>query len=267
MQYKLLALDIDGTLVNSEGKITPRVKQAIRQAVDAGCHVMLATGRFYRGMIKIQEELGLTVPCMVYGGAQIVDNGKRLYEVSIDPETTYECMQWANEMGLYVQTYEGDNYFFEKHTPYSDLYAKGIGIEGEEMPGMTSRKDLASPKILGIDEPDRIRELQDIAREKFAGRLQVAISKPRYLEITNPKVNKGIALVFLCKHYGLKPENCIAMGDGTIDAPMIEYAGLGVAMENADDMTKSVANLICPSNDEDGVAYIIDKYILGGETA
>ena len=67
MQYKLLALDIDGTLVNSEGKITPRVKQAIRQAVDAGCHVMLATGRFYRGMIKIQEELGLTVPCMVYG--------------------------------------------------------------------------------------------------------------------------------------------------------------------------------------------------------
>ena len=132
---------------------------------------------------------------------------------------------------------------------------------------MTSRKDLASPKILGIDEPDRIRELQDIAREKFAGRLQVAISKPRYLEITNPKVNKGIALEFLCKHYGLKPENCIAMGDGTIDAPMIEYAGLGVAMENADDMTKSVANLICPSNDEDGVAYIIDKYILGGETA
>ena len=104
MQYKLLALDIDGTLVNSEGKITPRVKQAIRQAVDAGCHVMLATGRFYRGMIKIQEELGLTVPCMVYGGAQIVDNGKRLYEVSIDPQTTYECMQWANEMGLYVQT-------------------------------------------------------------------------------------------------------------------------------------------------------------------
>ena len=222
MQYKLLALDIDGTLVNSEGKITPRVKQAIRQAVDAGCHVMLATGRFYRGMIKIQEELGLTVPCMVYGGAQIVDNGKRLYEVSIDPQTTYECMQWANEMGLYVQTYEGDNYFFEKHTPYSDLYAKGIGIEGEEMPGMTSR---------------------------------------------NPKVNKGIALEFLCKHYGLKPENCIAIGDGTIDAPMIEYAGLGVAMENADDMTKSVANLICPSNDEDGVAYIIDKYILGGETA
>lgn len=86
-------------------------------------------------------------------------------------------------------------------------------------------------------------------------------------KLSNPKVNKGIALEFLCKHYGLKPENCIAMGDGTIDAPMIEYAGLGVAMENADDMTKSVANLICPSNDEDGVAYIIDKYILGGETA
>ena len=97
------ALDIDGTLVNSEGKITPRVKQAIRQAVDAGCHVMLR----YRPLLsrddQIQEESGLTVPCMVYGGAQIVDNGKRLYEVSIDPETTYECMQWANENGFVVE--------------------------------------------------------------------------------------------------------------------------------------------------------------------
>ncbi len=264
MQYQLLALDIDGTLLNSEGKITPAVREAIRKAVDKGCHVMLATGRFYKGMIKIQQELGLTVPCMVYGGAQIVDNGKRLYEVAIDPETTYEFMQWANEQNLYVQTYVGDNYFYEKHTPYSDLYAKGIGLEGEEMPGMTSRHDLSSPKILGIDEPARIRELQDLGREKFKGRLQISISKPRYLEVTNPQVDKGKALEFLCEHYGLQPENCIAMGDGTIDAPMIEFAGLGVAMENADDQTKSFANLICPCNDEDGVAWVINTYILGG---
>ncbi|MBQ9989199.1 MAG: HAD family phosphatase [Clostridia bacterium] len=266
MKYKLLALDIDGTLLNSEKQITDRVRKAVRAAVDKGCFVLLATGRMYRAMYKINQSLGLTMPCMVYGGGQIVKDGKIIYECPLDPDMAHEVLNWAHEIGAYAQAYDGDDFVFEKTCCYSDEYAEFCNFPGVEMPNLRERKDLRTPKILFISEPENIVKYERMAHEKYGSRLQISTSKPRFMEINNPNASKGNALDFLVKSMGLTAENCITMGDATLDLPMIEYAGLGVAMGNADSLTKSRADLICPTNDEDGVAWVIENYILNDPT-
>lgn len=266
MAYKLLALDIDGTLLNSRREITPRVRQAIRKAVEAGTMVLLATGRMYRAMRTINESLGLTMPCMVYGGGQIVKDGKIIYECALEPDLTHDVLQWAHETGRHAQVYIGNDFVYEKENEYAREYAEFCGFPGVADPGILERMDIQTPKMLMISEAENVARWKEEAKERYGDRLKIAVSNPRFLELNNPQTSKGAALDFLAKSLGLTADNCIAMGDATLDLPMIEYAGLGVAMENADDWTKSKADFICPSNDEDGVAYVIERFILGGDT-
>jgi hypothetical protein len=262
MHYKLLALDIDGTLLTTDKKITPRVRAAIRAAVDKGCLVLLATGRMYRAMTHINQSLGLTMPCMVYGGGQIVKDGEIIYNRPLKPEVAHEVLNWAHDNGMFAQAYEGHDFIFEKACKFSDEYAVFCDFPGVEVPNLRERMDLQTPKILVIAEPEDIIRYEKMARERFGDTLQISTSKPKFLELNDPSATKGNALDYLAKSMGLSSVNCIAMGDATLDLPMIEYAGLGVAMANADAVTKSRADVICPSNDEDGVAVIIEEYIL-----
>ncbi|MBE5781574.1 MAG: HAD family phosphatase [Clostridiales bacterium] len=265
MQYRLLALDIDGTLLNSKRELTPKVRDAIQRAVDAGVTVLLATGRMYRAMYKINEDLGLSAPCMVYGGAQIVKDSKPIYECPIDSATAKEFLDWAHEIGMHTQVYLFDDFVYEKENQYSKEYGETFGFPGVEFPNLRQMHTILTPKILCIGEPEQVNEWEKMANERFGDRLRLSRSKPKFLEVNNPAASKGVALDQLAKSLGLTAENCIAMGDATLDLPMIEYAGLGVAMENADDYTKSKADYICPSCDDDGVAYVIDKFILNGK--
>ena len=265
MHYKLLALDIDGTLLTSQKKITPRVRDAIRAAVEKGCFVLLATGRMYRAMKHINQSLGLTMPCMVYGGGQIVKDGEIIYNRPIPPDLAHEVLNFAHDNGMYTQAYVGDDYVFEKATVFSKEYADYVGFPGILMPDLMERRDLQTPKIIIISSAEDSLVYERMAKERFGDRLQITRSQPTLLELNNPGATKGSALDFLVKRLGLTSANCIAMGDATIDLPMIEYAGLGVAMGNADEATKSCADIICPTNDEDGVAVIIEEYILNDE--
>ena len=265
MHYRLLALDIDGTLLNSQKKITPRVREAIRKAVDKGCFVLLATGRMYRAMVHINESLGLTMPCMVYGGGQIVRDGEIIYNRPLKSEVAHEVLNWAHEHGMYAQAYDGHDFVFEKANRFSDEYAAFCDFPGVEMPELRSRMDLKTPKILIVADPEDNLRYERMARERFGDTLQISRSKPMFLELNDPGATKGNALEFLAKSLNLNSANCIAIGDATLDLPMIEYAGLGVAMGNADEFTKSRADIICPTNDEDGVAVIIEEYILKDE--
>jgi len=265
MQYKLLALDIDGTLLNSKREITPGVRSAIQRAVDAGVTVLLATGRMYRAMYRINEDLGLSAPCMVYGGGQIVKDSKPIYECPIDSAAALEFLDWAHEIGMHAQIYLFDDFVYEKENQYSREYAEFCNFPGVEFPNLRKMHTILTPKILGISEPENIDRWEAMAKERFGDRLRITRSKPRFLEVNNPAASKGVALNELAKSLGLTAENCIAMGDATLDLPMIQWAGLGIAMDNADEVTKAGADFICPSCDEDGVAYVIDKFILNGK--
>ena len=265
MSYKLLALDIDGTLVNDNREVTPAVRKAIHRAVDAGVTVLLATGRMYKAMTGIHAELGLTTPCMCYGGAQIVTDGEIIYERPVDPLMTYELMNWCHDRGIFYQVYQGSDLCYEKECSFSIDYCDYFEIEGVEIPELRHRKDIRTPKILVIDEIPKVKEYEQLVRATYGDRLQISVSKPIYLELNNPTATKGNALDFLCKRLGITSAECIAVGDATLDLPMIEFSGMGIAMANADDFTKSRSDYICPSNEEDGVAHVIDRFIFGEE--
>lgn len=262
MHYQLLALDIDGTLYTSDGRITPRVKKAIRDAVDRGCFVLLATGRMYRAMAHINELLGLSMPCMVYGGAQIVKDGEIIYSRPVDSAVTNEVLNWAHDNGIHAQVYENQCVFYEKANRYTDDYEQFYDVPGYEQPDIRQRIDIQTPKVLIIGEPEDVLSYEKMAKERFGNRLKISRSKPHLLELNNPDASKGNALDYLAKSLGLTADNCMAIGDAPLDLPMIEFAGLGVAMGNADEATKHGADIICPTNDEDGVAVIIEEYIL-----
>jgi hydroxymethylpyrimidine pyrophosphatase-like HAD family hydrolase len=120
---------------------------------------------------------------------------------------------------------------------------------------------VVTPKVLFISDIERMDDIQAKAEAEFP-MLNIKRSKPTYIEFSTPGVSKGDALKFVAEYYGVKKEEVIAVGDAEIDIPMLEFAGLGVAMANATSVTKKVADTICPSNNEGGVADVIQKYIL-----
>ena len=262
MEYKLIALDIDGTLLDSEKKIRPRVREAIQQAVKRGKIVMLSTGRMYRAMKKINDDLGLEAPCITYGGAQIVDKGSIVYQCPVPPELTREFLDWAHEKQMHAQVYLYDDFVYEQENEYAAGYGEFFGFPGIEFPNLRRMHTILTPKILCIGEIDEVTQWIPMAKERFGEVLRITRSRPMYMEINNPNASKGMALENYIQGMGIRREECIAVGDASIDVPMMEYAGMGVAMGNSDDKTKATADYICPSNDEDGVAHVIEKFML-----
>lgn len=262
MDYQLIALDIDGTLLDSEKKIRPRVRQAIQKAVERGKIVMLSTGRMYRAMKQINDELGLEAPCITYGGAQIVDKGNIVYQCPVPSDLAKEFLEWAHEKHMHAQIYIYDDFVYEKENEYAAGYGEFFGFPGVEFPNLRKLHTIITPKILCIGEIDEVTEWIPVAQERFGRQLRITRSRPMYMEINNPNASKGAALESYIKGMGIAREACIAVGDASIDAPMMEYAGLGIAMGNSDEKTKSIADYICPSNDEDGVAHVIEKFML-----
>lgn len=266
MQYKILALDIDFTLLNSKKEITPRVRKALYDARDKGVTVALVTGRMYRAMLPVVEDLGMMdIPCIGCGGAEIWQNGEQIYSRPVPSEVGKQFLDWCAERGVHTQIYIWDDYCFENNNKYAEEYAETFGFAGIQIPEMRRFRRIDSNKILAMMEAEDVLGFIDEAKAEFGDKLAISRSRARYVEINNPEGTKATALDWLVKRQGLTAANTIAMGDATVDLPMIEYAGLGVAMENADEITKSRADLICSSCDEDGVAAVVEKYILGAE--
>ncbi len=262
MTFKLIAIDLDDTLLDSSLHIPARVSGAITKAVDLGIYIVLCTGRILKGSRRFYDELGLKTAMITTGGAEIYDgDGRCLYRQTMDPAIAKELVAFAQDNGVHFQVYiDGDLVYHEKNK-YLTGYENANGFKGVEMPGLLALKEIHTPKILLISDPERMNDLQTAAKEKFP-MLNINRSKPTYLEFSSPGVSKGDALKFVAQYYGIKESETIAIGDAEIDIPMIKAAGLGVAVANATLITKQAAGYICPSNDEGGVADVIEKFIL-----
>ena len=263
MQYKLIAIDMDGTLITSDKKITERSIKAMQEAEAAGAYVALASGRMAANVQVLAQDLGLHSPAICGGGSQVLDaDWNLIHTCYIQPEIAKQVLDVCKEMGLYVQIFEDGNFIFEKHTPSTDVYYGISGLNPVEDPGLFEREVINTPKILIIEEPEKLKEVQAILTERFP-MLNIGRSRPTFLELNNPEGNKGVALRVLAEKLGLKQEELIAIGDNQIDAPMIKYAGLGVAVGNALDEIKEMADYISADNDHEGVTEVIEKFILG----
>jgi Cof subfamily protein (haloacid dehalogenase superfamily) len=264
MKYKLMAVDIDGTLLDSENILRDATIEAIRQAVAKGLIFTIATGRPIQGVEQFNARLGLDLPFITYNGAMVVmgtsreilyerclsfDDAKRVYELGQEYGTT--VIVWSKNL-LYV------NQMNERALKYGEMAkTKAVLISDVD----TILRAGAS-KILWYDEMENINRFEAEVGNVVGSSVNFHTSKPIFLEFVDKAASKAIAMEKLGEHFGIRREEMIAVGDGDNDLSMIEYAGLGVAMGNAKDNVKSKADYITLSNDENGVAHVIYEFIL-----
>lgn len=265
MDYKIIALDLDGTLTNSEKVITPKTKAALIKFQEKGGKIILASGRPTMGIYPQAKVLHLDE----FGGYILAFNGGRVIDCKTD-ETMFqtefplkyipEIMEVIKDYPVGINTYEGDKIIVGNNlNDYTRLEAKINDMDIKFVDDFVSYVNFDINKCLLHGEPSEILKLEEILSEKYKGELGIFKSEAFFLEIVPNGIDKAASIDKLLKTIGIKTEECIACGDGFNDVSMIEYAGLGVAMSNAKDGVKAVADFITLSNDEDGIAYVLEK--------
>ncbi|MFD0671502.1 Cof-type HAD-IIB family hydrolase [Cohnella sp. GCM10027633] len=265
MPYRLIAMDLDDTLLTDELTVSEPTRQALAEAIAQGAHVTIATGRMFDSAQRIARQVGLNVPIITYQGSLIKNllDEEVLYERSVPVDVAVRLYDYCKSNGLHLQSYIDDKLYApeenEKLLAYCAQSKIPYTIESDfkrivESEGQT--------KLLIIDEPAKLDALLPELRELFAGEVHLTKSKPNYLEFMHPEGTKGHALRFLAAHYGIPIEETIAMGDAMNDHEMVESAGLGVAMANAVPALKAIADYVTLSNNEDGVKHVLDKFVL-----
>lgn len=264
MNIKLVAVDLDDTLLDKSNKVSPRTAEVIKKAVQQGVTVTVATGRMFQSAVKFARQLKLDVPIITYNGALIKSclSEEVLYEKPIELETARGVLNLFKRHGWYIQSYIDDELCVEVVNDKARYYEKAADVKAVAVGDQLYCPQKAPAKLLTIAEPDEIDKIwQEVAAE-FGDKMYITKSKANYLEMANPTVNKGMALAFLADKLNIHREQVMAVGDSLNDLDMIEYAGFGVAMGNAADKVKELAQAVTLRNDEDGVAEAIEKFVL-----
>ncbi len=261
MAYKLIAIDLDDTLLTHDGSINDRASAAIEKAVTKGIIVVLCTGRTQKGAQRFYDDLGLDSLLITTGGAEIFDGaGNALYTKNLDPHIAKRLLEFAYSRGIHANVYVNGDIVFRERNSFTDAYEQRAGYTGIVVPDLLER-ELITPKVLYFASEDILRGVREDVEKEFP-QLTIVRSYSTFLEFQDAGVNKGSALEYVADQYGVKRNETIAIGDTEIDIPMLKYAGLGVAVENGDAGAKQAADIVCASNDEGGVADVIYKYIL-----
>lgn len=260
MKFRLAAVDLDDTLLTSERRVNQRAKKSLSKAVQAGVKVVLCTGRTKKGAQEFYDELGLNTLLITAGGAQIFDGDDAVYTRNVDPNLAKKLLIYAHDNGLFANVYMNGELVYKERNVFTDMYERQYGHQGIIVPDLLER-DVITPKVLLYVTSEKMAAVREAVKREFP-MLSVVRSQPDYLEFSDPEVNKGAALKFVADRYGIKRNEIIAFGDNEIDIPMLEFAGLSVAVENADPAAKQAADLVCASNNDGGIADIIEKYIL-----
>jgi len=268
MNIRLVATDLDDTLLRNDRTLSKRVIRAIYQAREQGVHVTFATGRMPASTRPYVEQLGIDVPIITYNGAMIQEalSGEVLYRKVIPVEIAREVVDWLLSQGSHLHVYRQDQVFVHKMNSWSREYSRAIRVPVEEMDllRLLEQEEEGAEKILMFGENKALEAWGERIREKFSGQVHITRSKPHFLEIIHPEVNKGVALTALAKRLEIGQDEVMAIGDNLNDLEMIRYAGLGVAIGNARQEVKDVANAVTTSNEDDGVAQAIEQYVLKG---
>ncbi|WP_138420905.1 Cof-type HAD-IIB family hydrolase [Aquibacillus sediminis] len=263
--YKLVAIDIDDTLINDDRQVTEGTLQAIKTAHENGVMVALATGRMFAGAYPIAKQVGLDIPVISYQGALIKDlkSNHILYEKSIPANIVQKIIQYSKKKGVHLQISSGDKLYAREDNDKVRTYAANQNIPYYIEPDFDTRF-LEEPvtKMLINENPEVVDQLLHELKPTIGQECFVTKSKPFFLEFTHQEVNKGEAIKFLCNHIGCQLEEVIAIGDSWNDIQMLEVAGLPVSMGNATDDLKQVAKYITSSNNEEGVKEVFEKFVL-----
>lgn len=271
MKYKAIVLDLDGTLTNYAKEITPKTKAALMAAQELGVHIVLASGRPTYGIQALADELEIGKYdgyVLAYNGGQIRkwSDQSILFEQILDPALVPDLYRAAKDNGFEILTYQG------KAIAATDIKNKYVLHEVfiNKMP-LIQYDDFLNQiyypinKCLIVGDPNPLAELEKKLAKEMEGRMNIYRSSGFFLECVPLGIDKAESIKRLMQSIGISIDEIIAVGDGYNDLSMIKLAGLGVAMANAAREVQDAANYITYSNQEDGVAHVVEKFILNNQ--
>lgn len=267
MNYKMIVLDLDDTLLKNDGTISRKTKKALIRAQNAGVTVVLASGRPTYAIRKFALELDMAN----YGGFIISYNGARIIDCQLDTEVfgqnlkmdmLHELYDLSKQHGAYIQTYKDDKIIASETNEYTNIEQQITGMEIVTVKDFKNYIQEDVVKAIILQEPEKLKLIEEELRPIVNNRMYMTISKPFFLEFMNKDVDKSLSVARLCRHLDILSKDVIAIGDSYNDISMITTAGLGVAMKNAVESAKKVAKYITDDNENDGVAKVINKFIL-----
>ena len=268
--YELIVGDLDDTLLDPKGELSPRTLAALHGAIEAGARVTFATGRMVEAASFFAGQLGINAPLIAYNGALVYDlfAERTVSRLEIPMATARAICKLAEETGLYMQAYPGDRYFCAERCEHTARYAASIHVRAWETPGHQPLSEWISSgqlKLLGIGAAEAMPEILTRFRTAFPEGVDFYMSKPTYMETVSATANKANALKALAESLGIKRENVLAFGDGQNDIAMLEYAGCGCAVANASAEVRARADRVVAANSEDGVAREIERLLAAGQ--
>ena len=267
MGYKLIAMDLDGTLNNDQKVITEKTKAALMAAQRKGIRLALASARPSPGLFKerdilrLQDYKGIL---MSYNGGRIVDaeTGKVLFETSMDLEETKQVLRKLEDLPVTPILDDGVQFYVTDKNGYKvDYECKNNNMVCAGVGNLADFLEFAPIKILMSVQPEELAEVQKQIADFLPESLTVVQTAAFYLEVIPKVINKGQGIRDICKVLGIEPAEVVSFGDAANDIPMLEAAGMGVAMGNAQEAVKQAADMVTLSNNEDGIAAALEKLL------
>ena len=271
---RLLALDLDGTLIGDDLQISPANRAALAAVQARGVHVTLATGRMLRSTRPFAATLGIRTPIICYQGALIGDpvGGAVLFHRPLAAALAQEVIAWLAAHDLSPNLYLNDNLYVAAQNPGTAFYARingGIPVNAVGDLGAFLRAAGTDPTKLSVVLANEAQAEATVAglQAHFGDRVYATKSHPLFAETINPACNKGVALAQLAAHLGVTQDETMAVGDGSNDVPMLRWAGTGVAMGQAGAAVQAAARYVTGAQTADGLAAALERFILDADPA
>ncbi|MCM1264885.1 MAG: Cof-type HAD-IIB family hydrolase [Candidatus Gastranaerophilales bacterium] len=264
---KLVATDIDGTILGSSGEFTTGVKNCIKNLQDNGIKVVIVTGRMHAAAKKIAERLDLQTPVVSYQGGMIrTCSNEVLYERYLPSDIAEEIIEWGRNNNVHLNLYSNDVLYSENDDYEIKKYAKYQNIDYIVKNFDEIQHDKVN-KLLGInyDNPDLVTSWVEEMQEKFS-ELHIVKSTPYFCEFSTMDATKSCAVKFLQKYWNLNDDEILTIGDQDNDIELLKAGGISVAMENGTDNLKQYADYITDTVENDGFVKAIEKFVIRGES-
>ncbi len=265
MKPKLIATDLDGTLINSRSELTERTLAALREAKQQGIKVILATGRMCCCASVFAKQIGITDPCVFYNGAMIVNpaTDEIYFRQGITAELTARVLAYYRKKGWYLQKYVDDRlYVVDSSDERTQFYVAVTKADAISLGEKFWTESTAVTKLLACSKKgESCTPMLEETRRFFGSELYVVSSWERIVEMGNPNVNKARSVARAAEILGIKREEVVCFGDSSNDNEMLRWAGLGVAMGNAKEETKQAADAVTDTNDNDGLARFVENLL------
>jgi len=270
--YRVVVLDLDDTLLRDDLTISPRTRDSLARAQKQGVVVVLASGRPTGAIWLFARELGLPEHggwILSFNGAVVTEcsTGKPIFQQALPWQIVHELHDLATARGAGILTYVDDAIVPPHENPWTEVEHKLTGLPVREVPDFKAAVSIDPIKAIVVDEPTRLKETALALAPRLEGRVHMALSKPFFLEFTANGIDKRHSLELLLKRLGLAAAETIAIGDSYNDLGMIALAGLGVCMANGPEEVRHAADHVTASNMEDGVALVVERFVLGDPVA